>query len=233
LIARSIESSLGREDGVAEIESEVHVPPVVEVVFGQCKADGADGGVIDQRRLGDVVPPLVGASCGRKFVVTLAQHGVESRAEEEVGHQVERGHDTGGDEAFGPEIGHVDHLGVLDGRVGRHGHARGAGGGEAGQVGDDGVEVEPDGEPAARGDVVVDVPREPSSEPPARDPADEAAGAGRRELVAAGDVDGRDGEVGAAAGIEHLVEGVALDLRPGAPGGEAGGGGGRGGAASQ
>ena len=45
----------GSEDRVAEIESEVHIVPALQVVFGERQADRSDGRVIDERGFGDVL----------------------------------------------------------------------------------------------------------------------------------------------------------------------------------
>ena len=41
----------GSEDRVAEIESEVHIVPALQVVFGERQADRSDGRVIDVPRV--------------------------------------------------------------------------------------------------------------------------------------------------------------------------------------
>ena len=45
---RSIEGPLGGEDGVAEVEGQVHVLPRVDLVLGQRQAHRPDGRVVDQ-----------------------------------------------------------------------------------------------------------------------------------------------------------------------------------------
>ena len=67
----------GSEDRVAEIESEVHIVPALQVVFGERQADRSDGRVIDERGFGDVLHLFAGQP------PVVAVHGIKSRAQEE------------------------------------------------------------------------------------------------------------------------------------------------------
>ena len=75
----------GSEDRVAEVESEVHIVPALQVVFGERQADRSDGRVIDERGFGDVLHLFAGQP------PVVAVHGIKSRAQEEIGQQIEVG----------------------------------------------------------------------------------------------------------------------------------------------
>ena len=92
----------GSEDRVAEIESEVHIVPALQVVFGERQADRSDGRVIDERGFGDVLHLFAGQP------PVVAVHGIKSRAQEEIGQQIESGHQTAGQEVFRPVVGHAE-----------------------------------------------------------------------------------------------------------------------------
>ena len=89
----------GSEDRVAEVESEVHIVPALQVVFGERQADRSDGRVIDERGFGDVLHLFAGQP------PVVAVHGIKSRAQEEIGQQIESGHQTAGQEVFRPVVG--------------------------------------------------------------------------------------------------------------------------------
>ena len=144
----------GSEDRVAEIESEVHIVPALQVVFGERQADRSDGRVIDERGFGDVLHLFAGQP------PVVAVHGIKSRAQEEIGQQIESGHQTAGQEVFRPVVGHESHLGVYDGLIGRQRHQCSRFGLEPGVRGPDGVDVESEREPFAAGQVEIVVPLE-------------------------------------------------------------------------
>ena len=60
----------GSEDRVAEVESEVHIVPALQVVFGERQADRSDGRVIDERGFGDRSKRSTAAllTCSRSMV---------------------------------------------------------------------------------------------------------------------------------------------------------------------
>ena len=173
----SIEGSLRGEDRIAEVERQVHVLPVAQVVFGERETHRTDRGVIDQRRLGDIVPAFVRGRAQRSghIVAFGAEHRIETRAEEEVGHQVEGRHHAARDETLAPEVGHVDHLRMRNRRIGRHRHQRRASRGEFGMVGNHAVDVDTQREPPRAGHVEILVPRETRPDPLAGGPRQEPA----------------------------------------------------------
>lgn len=186
--------------------------PVAQLVLRQREAHGADRRVVDERGLAEVVPGAVGACGGIERGALAAVHGVESRAQEEVGHQVEGRHHTAADEPRGVEVGHVDHLRMLHRGVGGHRHERGLGRMEVGMVRIDAVDVEAEGEPAARGDVEILVPGEASAGPAAAQAGEESVGVIGTVAVAAPDPDGREAQVGTVPRVEELVERIAGHL---------------------
>ena len=206
----------GSEDRVAEIESEVHIVPALQVVFGERQADRSDGRVIDERGFGDVLHLFAGQP------PVVAVHGIKSRAQEEIGQQIESGHQTAGQEVFRPVVGHESHLGVYDGLIGRQRHQCSRFGLEPGVRGPDGVDVESEREPFAAGQVEIAVPLEFGAEPFAVGIETSLTSEfGGFVPFAPRDVDAREGYFGPPARVENLVERVAGDIQFGAEEGEA------------
>ena len=82
----SIEGSLRGEDRIAEVERQVHVLPVAQVVFGERETHRTDRGVIDQRRLGDIVPAFVRGRAQRSahtFIPGFEEQLVDMKAGDE------------------------------------------------------------------------------------------------------------------------------------------------------
>ena len=155
----SIKGAFGGEDGVSEVEGQIHVFPILQIVLRQRQAHRPDRRVVDERGLGDVVPALVGNPQGIE-VPLVAEQGVETRPEEEVGHQVEGRHDASRHEAVGPVIGHEDHPCVLNRGVLGHRHQRGGPGAERRVVRVDRIDIEPERKPVALRHVEELVPEE-------------------------------------------------------------------------
>ena len=170
--------------------------------------------MVDQRRLGDIVPALIFHRARHPGPETafLAEHGVETRAQEEVVHQVEGGHDTARREPPATEVGHVNHLRVRHRLVSRHRHHRGPLGRELGMVRDHAVDVQPQRKPAAARHVEILVPRKPRPDPLAGRPRQELFGIERLVFIAPRDEDARQFQVGTPAGIEELVERITRQL---------------------
>ena len=170
--------------------------------------------MVDQRRLGDIVPAFIFHRARHPGHETafLAEHGVETRAQEEVVHQVEGGHDTARREPPATEVGHVNHLRMRHRLIGRHRHHRGPLGRELGVVRDHAVDIQPQRKPAAARHVEILVPRKPCPEPLAGRPRQELFRIERLVFIASRDEDARQFQVGTPAGIEELVERIACQL---------------------